>query len=788
MVRIIWSRDESIIDNLEYDRFIKTIGEYPELYAKIVDSINNDKNLNLIILNSYVAGWLKILAQRYGSRHVQYSEVSARSILEKNTHLKVPDYVTDDEIIESELLELRIPAEERESFENYLLENFLANFLNKPKFVLLASKIQKEYNKLQWEEALDRPLVKKIYKNRLRNVRDELLKGNLSTKKSLLELLTWFEKSPDFFLEQIAYLKILQTYPDKIGKRLFGNLFIECFQLGLEAKGVKVPTILRDDIISELNIFFARKTQTEDELLDMIEKCSGLLLFELDNIFNHIKNAPFTITQSIIITIEKKFSAKKHDSNFSILLSDLRNYLTIPKPDTPESDWGELEMINWAIEQFLPYKFQLEEKDKIDNEARNLASIYSEWLFKNYPKMIYHSSSMAWKAFLNLRDEISEYPGTTLVIMVDNLNFKFYPILKSLLSNYQFHQQSLQHCLSLLPSSTEVSKKGIIAGSYKPFEGGNYRKTIEQIWASRLSKKAKYLANVSELRQIKHNKWDIYFLNYLPIDTLLHQSEKQTGISHKRLVSIYLGSLVKDIIGFLNRFNIRHKCKLIILSDHGSTKIPEDAENVLQDSFLRHHAIDEHHRFLSMSKEEFENNSIEQEDFRYYAFNAEKYHLQEHFLVAKKYYRFKSGHDLSYIHGGLSPEETIIPVAVFEAKQLVPKKLGFIILSPESITIGTRQLLLLEITNHNNFPLNNVLITFPDQNIEIEPIGLQVFPKLSRRNESVKYSCPVNADVTKNDLSVSIEYQVEEIPYQEFTNIPVKYRTLIETKFDFDNL
>ena len=71
---------------------------------------------------------------------------------------------------------------------------------------------------------------------------------------------------------------------------------------------------------------------------------------------------------------------------------------------------------------------------------------------------------------------------------------------------------------------------------------------------------------------------DIYFLNYLPLDITLHQDENQTGLSHSQVIRNYLISLSQDVRAFSERIGADRDLTVVIVSDHGSTRIPWDCQ------------------------------------------------------------------------------------------------------------------------------------------------------------------------------------------------------------------
>jgi len=350
-----------------------------------------------------------------------------------------------------------------------------------------------------------------------------------------------------------------------------------------------------------------------------------------------------------------------------------------------------------------------------------------------------------------------------------------------------FYEQSLQNCFSLLPSCTEVSKKAIITGHFAAFEETSYENQVESVWANRLGKKVKYLPNISALREVSELEHDVYFLNYLPLDITLHQNENQLGISHSYNIRNYLQLLVQDIQAFALRSGIERDLMVIVTSDHGSTCIPKGTINVIQKQYYQKRTDDRHHRFIAISDREL-GKLPENYKFDCYLIKKDAFNLSNNYLIARRLYRFLETEDHAYIHGGLTPEETIIPLAIFEPATISPKPLELHLIDTKAIFVGTKVDLRLEITNINNYPCENITIEFTDINIEAKDIFIQEISKLNRTEINIQGRCPNSADPSAKNLGLEISFEFLGKPCKFYQSLPVQIKELAKTKFDLDNL
>jgi hypothetical protein len=334
-----------------------------------------------------------------------------------------------------------------------------------------------------------------------------------------------------------------------------------------------------------------------------------------------------------------------------------------PQPN-PAGTWSADEWLDWAVEHYLPYRFWLEEIGQYDKEIAAQADAYAEWLYAHYPALRLTYPRMAYQGLLALRDRLAG-PAPVLIVVADNLNGKFLPDLARYLQAQGFFaERSIPH-LAMLPSCTEVSKKCLFIGQPEPFRGTAYEKPTLAAWESALGgRRVRYLSGIGVLRSVKRREHDVYFLNYTPVDKILHEDEQQTGVPTSAAVRQRLRALAGDVRTFAERIGAEHNLVVIVVSDHGSTRIPAEAPNPIDRCFYASRVSDQHHRYVTISDKELAA-LPDNVRFECYVFERERFDLPTNYLAARSTYRFAEAGAGIYVHGGLSPEETIVPLTVF---------------------------------------------------------------------------------------------------------------------------
>lgn len=766
------------------DLVIASQDDYLLGYQRIVEAIHAKRDLQVLVRDKLVGKWLTVLARRYGPNHVQLSELTLHKQLQKQIGVEIPAHITDQQLLDSGLLELNIPAAPGTAFNTYILDVFFGTFLTTPSGLRRVGEIIASYDPDQWRSALERPLVNSIYQNQVRQLRQEL---KAAGEIAELQLLEWLHTDPELFIRNLAALKLLAGYPEALGKRVFGKTYPELRKLDLR----KVPVSLtgNDTVRDEIRLYLAsfRSQDPDGALVELLDQVSGFIEAEFNAVLASINTGHVAVTAEAVRRVREKFRPLAASPRLAQTLADLDLLISRDPPSTPDRLWNESQWIKWAMQEYLPYRFWLESTGQLNDEIGDVAGAYADWLYEHYGQLLYHSNHMAWKSVLNLKETLATHSGPVLVVMVDNLNAKFYPDFQSRMQEQGYFEHSLAYCISMLPSCTEVSKRCVMTGHYIPFADGSYQSPIENIWGERLGRKVKYVPNIGELRAVASREHDVYFLNYLPLDIVMHQSENHTGISHAQAIRAYLESLSRDIRAFASRIGAERDLMVVTLSDHGSTRIPSGTVNVIQGKFYKDRAEDEHHRYISVSDSEMAKLSTNSQ-YDCYPFDKQKYELNANYLVARRLYRFKPTDESVYIHGGLTPEETLVPVAIYQPVTVTPKPLSITLLSGGKLYVGTKLDLELELTNFNAYPCEAVTIELPDPNIEADSQLVGDIGKLQRVRLGFAARCPRTADPAAKTLHLRVTYRFLGQPCEHPVQIPVSIIEPARAKFDIDDL
>jgi hypothetical protein len=248
----------------------------------------------------------------------------------------------------------------------------------------------------------------------------------------------------------------------------------------------------------------------------------------------------------------------------------------------------------------------------------------------------------------------------------------------------------------------------MVAGDPSPFSGTAYKKVVEDTWQRQFGRKTKYLGRVGDLQTLSTREHEFYVLNYTPIDDALHSDPGLTGISHTEAVRQALANLAESIHTFALRFGIEDSLRVVVCSDHGSTLIPADTPNVIDAELIAKRVDDVHHRYVALTDQELD--ALPQSVLdQCYCFRGGVFQLDATYLAARGYGRFRKGDSAGYMHGGLTPEETLVPYMVFQRAHVAVQK-PTVRLLDKVFRYGVRSRVRLEVVNPNPLPLQKVQV------------------------------------------------------------------------------
>jgi hypothetical protein len=766
---------------------VYSTSDYARAYKLATESLKTKKAAKIIVKNPTVYAWLSRLKEKYSETTLEVQEIKPSTLLAEKWGFNIPPDVTDQEIVELNLLNLAVEKGSYPSFTDFVLSKFVSPTMC-PETIPLEN-LSNLVTAICTEEVqanLQRNLVQREFErkieNWLKNAKDEHEK----------EVIEYLLRDPKELNRALSLYAVLANYPNEVGERAAGKVIYAIKTLRLVPASIKVDRTDIETAVNNIEIFLNSQFKnglSQSDALKIVEWASGLVPEEFRILAKTFEQSPNVLTNEILKSLKTKFS-----DVLPVVQPELRKLALLLRPSIPcfpESSWDAVKMLEWATQQYLPFHFWLEETNNEDKNLSNQSESFGDWLYSNFINIRSNFPNIVYKILPNIIN-MHTSDKCLLILVIDNFNYKFADVLTSLLQNHGFRLDQKTPYFSMIPSETETSKRCLLAGQPKASEIlPDYDSLISNEWRQCFpDRRFIYLRSTVELENAKASIGDVLFVNCIQIDDVLHQDERKLGKRHSVAVEAELQNIANLVTGFFNQNGLTNSAQIIICSDHGSTMIPTSVHNEIDPAFFVGKSLDTHHRFLTVSQEEYEKLPANIK-FQCYFLDSASFGLPENVLIAKGYYRFRKTTEHFFVHGGLSPEETIVPFIALEGGKIAFKKPSFKLLQNEFRYL-TKASVEIEIVNENSVSIEDARTSIvPEGRKDIEIIEpAPIIEKIDPASLSkTKIICRFykSFDPSKG-LEIAVEFKFLGKPYVETKSFTVQMKSLMETSFKLGEL
>lgn len=763
---------------------VNSPADYVSACAQIGQAIRSKAStiLEVRIYDTIAGEWLKEWASKYGEV-VEIRTYRAYDALKERWGIDIPP-LSDSEIIRSGLLDEKVTPYEGQSFESLVLEHFYHPFFAYPAFPEhKLAEFLNQAEKIDWKKNVGRPIVARIFRERLEQW---LAKEKSQTNQKLIAEV---QKDWQGLRQALGAYKLLRNYPEALGEKTLGVNFALLRRAQLETEALTIDGLDLNDVRIQVEYHLTavrEKIQHPAEFATVLDQMSGHLLEEFNFVEEFLKTHADWVSLELVRLVERRFSPIR--TGIASRLLRLRRLVAVPRPLAPQSEWDAPRWLEWIANAYMPYHRWLETQSKYDEELAKYASGFADWYYEQFIGLKNSApETFSFAALYNERNVILDEHRIALVILLDNLNYGFFPELRRLFNQAGISLTAEKPTFSLIPTATEIGKAALVAvtGDLTDLSTRDYSKLVAETWGAILkprNQSAGYLANIGELQKLTRCEHKVYFLNYLPVDSILHESSQTYGQDHETRIHDALKVLVNSIVEFSQRFKIEKKLVVYVTSDHGSTRIARQTVNVLDKKYFKGISDIQHHRYVSISDEQLA--QIPQVvESQCYVIDRKKYKTFQNYLAARQYYRFAETDQDFYVHGGLTPEEVVVPFARFEFTPVEVLALT-LDLRKKEFRYAVKSTVEFEIGNPNAFPLENLTARLAGYSTNEAFIEALPSKKPTVISFQVVFRREPGAGNTR-DLVVHIHYESQERSFDFKSNpFTINLKSVQETQDD----
>jgi len=695
---------------------VDTISGYAPACLEIRTALQGLHSITLHVTHKNVAVWLSEFAAPYGDERVRLTAVTPRTILAERWGIPIPVGVTDADIRQSRLLDEEIVPREGQGFSETLLEHFYGDGYAFLKFPLThLAVLLNERDPLRRQDAATRPLA-------VRAFRDKMEQWEKSAPQEAVKtLIRRLRDDPAELRRDLCHYKVLRNYPVTLGQKVLGDAWDVFSKARVDASEIVLNAQDQEVVSKEVAYYLTHQTQTlktPGDLLALLDQISGGLINEYHFVEACLGSHLEWLSPALLQKVEAVF--RPLQSQVSASLAELRYRIQPAYPSAPEPGWNAAQWLHWASAVYMPYYGWLEATGQSDETMMGYATQFADWYYDRFATLKYSEpDKFAFSGLYRNRALMAEGETVTLILLIDNFNYVHFQELCRLFNQRDFTLQASEPLLSLIPTATEVGKASLIAslGDQADLPTDTYSSLVKKEWGSLFSgKSAMYLPYIGDLQSLTVREHNIYFLNYLPIDQALHDDARTTGRSHAEAIRECLRTLTEAVADFARRFHIEDRLVVCALSDHGATRIARETVNDLDQDYFKKLALEKHHRFVALSDDVFAK-LAQVVEAQCYLIDRHKFKTNQNYLAARSYYRFLDTADTFFVHGGLTPEEVVVPFARFEVAPLRPNAPTVRLLKPE-YRYAKRSPVEIEIGNPNAYALESISLRLIDQDSE----------------------------------------------------------------------
>lgn len=763
---------------------VDSIAGYPAACVAMREALQGGAPVTVYVCNGTVSAWLARVAAAYGESRITWRAYTPRDVLTERWGLALPATITDREILESKLLAATVTPRQGQTFWDVLLERFFDDALTYKTLPLgsVAALCERACSE-EWQAAARLPLQARALRDKLDSWRRS------AASPALRALLNRLEQDPAELRKDLAKFKILRTYPSVVGGKVLGGQWDVLRSANIDATEVTLSPEDRASIVPQVEYYLndaGRNLLNADDLATLVDQTSGYLLEEYQALESVLRQHREWLDEALVQRIEARFAPIR--TGIGALLAGLRRLIPPAFPPAPNPDWDAGEWLDWVKNSYMPYYAWLDGQDRRDEQLAEYAFAFADWLYTHFVELKNGAPErFAFTALYAERARIAAAGAVTLVVMLDNFNLAYLPILTRLLGDQGFSLQDSRPTLSLIPTATEVGKPCLIAGTGDVGEipENSYADLVAREWNPLLhGGTAGYLATVGDLQDLRTLQHTLYFLNFTQTDTALHEDNRQTGRPHIEVIEERLTTVITAVTELARRFQIESRLNVYFISDHGSTRIPQQTVNVLDKDFFKGLALDKHHRYIALSDARFAD-LPQVADAQCYLLGREKFKTAKNYLAARQYYRFVETKENFYVHGGLTPEEVVVPFVHATRAPLAPIAPSIHLLG-DLFRYAVSSRVVIEIGNPNSFPIEGLSIRLLDTDAEEWTLSM-LGPKQPAKAEIRTVFRKTFGASASRSLTVRLRYTCQGKQYGPHDQtFEITLKSLMEETDEFD--
>lgn len=455
--------------------------------------------------------------------------------------------------------------------------------------------------------------------------------------------------------------------------------------------------------------WYAEHNGNELLIEEALNQMSGLSQSEFVQLDTMLQDHPELLTTQLIERIAQRFERPAFRSRRDALARRVAPNV----PATPQDSWDDDQWLSWATEIYMPYFVWVVRTNAARTKQEQLALAFSDWLYQRYPAWLTSDTSpVLTRQYRDLRDLIDAEPQSVILwLIVDNLPWWQGELLINACREQALFVQICAAGIAALPSITSISKRALITGVTTPEKSSLSVAVVgEKHFAARGIRTHvtyKFAEALAAFDRPDRPTCVVLLANML--DVVAH---KLSTFSDTSVINGILNELASNL------GQVRERCErqgqnlhIFIGSDHGSTLLPNAAAlqplphdtRIVDDSWAPASENTELPRSSNRAAAVVSSTILtEEQRDQWYLLSRERFSLDQDYVVPRGY-GYIGRRPEGWTHGGLTPEEVIVPLIHLCA--VPPQRLSIEVLITGTLRANHAGSLAVTLRNPNRQPV-----------------------------------------------------------------------------------
>lgn len=427
---------------------------------------------------------------------------------------------------------------------------------------------------------------------------------------------------------------------------------------------------------------FATTTQSPASCIaTALDTMSGFSMSELHTLETFLHTHPTILNADLVRRIEERFTHLLHLTIANDVIQDLHTRIAPPEPPMPEVSWTVAQWFKWATQDYMPYFAWTIRHGQPRTYQETCASAFADWLAEAYPAWLNaETSPLVMNQYQQIRQSIDATPHALVVwLIVDGLTWWQGEHLRTACEQHGLYAQSQTVGIAALPSITSVSKRMLVTGlPATKLEPVSIAQTARQHLERSGIPEHHVCYSMQEGFEMLQKDTSIRCLVVLfnMLDTVAHETRTFTDNAGIRG---YIKELADGLAKYKQLCHQRGQALHIFIgSDHGSTLLPDNApslplphtaqevvevwdDDTSYTSYASLQAEKRSPRAVTVANPQHLALDTNTNRAHWYVLDCTRYQLAQHYLVPRGY-AYVGHRPMGWTHGGLTPEEVIVPL------------------------------------------------------------------------------------------------------------------------------